>query len=137
MRDNKFKIKIRFDANNVLLNLAKYRKAVGESIVAGIEYASNILLQDCRPYVPMLSGALRDSGKVVYLENFAFKLVWNAANPSNNYVYAKRQYEEVFQHVDGRYAAKWVEKTLAANPYRYTFLAAFRMRVEMQKLFGV
>ena len=130
------KIKIKFDATNVLQRLGQYKIQAGKAIEQGIQYASEILLQDCRPYVPMLSGKLRDSGRVIALQDFAFKLVWDAANPASGYVYAKKQYKDVLQHVDGRYAAKWVEKTLNANPDRYTFLAAFRMKIELQKLFG-
>lgn len=126
-------IGIRFDISQAKIGFENLREAFGKAIEAGIEKTAEQLLKDCRPYVPMLTGALRDSGHVVALQNYAFRLVWDAANIKNGYVYAQRQYEEVFQHVDGRYAAMWVENVLGANPGRYTYLASRFVQTEIEK----
>lgn len=113
-------IRISFDASDALNGLRQYRDSVDKAIVESVRRGAEVLLQDCRAYVPMLTGRLRDSGHLEALEGYAFQLVWDAANLKNGYVYARRQYEEIFNHVDGRYAAKWVENAVKDNRRRYT-----------------
>lgn len=132
----KYTFNIFIDPSDALNGLGKLKDGAIRAIEAGIEKAAKELLKDCRPYVPMLTGALRDSGRVEDLENLAFRLIWDAANPANNYVYARKQYEEVLQHVDGRYAARWVEKVFRANPLRYLNLAALYMEFELARILG-
>lgn len=131
-----FIINVSFDCGNVLTRLREFKKKALLAIEKGVEKSAATLLQDCRPYVPMLTGKLRDSGRLKHLQNYAFVLIWDAANPVNGYVYAERQYSEVFQHVDGRYAAKWVKKTVKNNPWRYSFLAEYYYKIELERLLG-
>lgn len=131
-----FKFKISTDASGVLSGLGKFKEGVSKAIDAAIRNSARELLKDCRPYVPLLTGRLRDSGKVVQeLEDFAYSVVWDAANPKNGYVYAEIQYDRVLQHVDGRYAAKWVEKVFRENPDKYTRIAYEQMAARMAILF--
>ncbi len=134
----KLRINISFDVSDALKGFRDIKeKAFPQAIEAGIEQAAAQLIKDCRPYIPLLTGKLRDSGHLEQqLKDYAFVLIWDAANPINGYVYVQKQYEEVLQHVDGRYAAEWVEKTLDANEGRYTFLAARFVRSELQKVLG-
>lgn len=113
--------------------LGKVKGALKSAVYAGIKRAAMVLLQDCRPYIPMLTGALRDSGHVEQLTNYAVKIVWDAANPLNGFIYAEKQYEEVLQHVDGKYAAEWIKRTLDANPGRYKFLANLFVGFELER----
>jgi len=62
---------------------------------------------------------LRDSGHVENVRQTAKQVVWDAMS-KNNFVYAEIQHEKVLQHVDGKYAAKWVVRTINNNPERYT-----------------
>jgi len=128
----RMKIKISFKSKEALSGIRRGKKAFHKAINTGIEKATKVLLRDCRPYIPMLTGKLRDSGRIEKLENYAFQLVWDAANLG--FMYAKRQYEEIFQHVDGRYAAEWVKKTLDANPNRYQFMASMFVKSELAKV---
>lgn len=129
-------VRIWHDVSDAKAGFAKLREAYSTAIETGIRLAARQLLRDTRPYIPVLTGRLRDSGHIEQLEDYAFKLVWDAANPRNGYVYAAKQYDEVLQHVDGRYAAEWVEKVLRANKGRYTYLASRYIAIELQKLFG-
>lgn len=124
-----------FDVSDAMSGFGKLRDKIIKAIEKGIELTAEQLLRDARPYVPMLTGALRDSGRVEKLKRLAYRLIWDAANPINGFVYAERQHEEVFQHVDGKYAAEWVTRTLKANKGRYTFLAARFMESELAKAF--
>ena len=139
MADGEMRINIHFDVGDIKGGISSFRKIVGEAIDYGVFRASQILLRDCRPYIPMLTGRLRDSGKVLKikdnLKKYAYQLIWDAANPKNKFVYAKRQYSEVFQHVDGKYASKWVERTLKANPDRYIFLCARYTTIALNRSF--
>lgn len=135
-----FKIKIHINADEVLGNLDKFRRVADAAIEKAVELTATQLMRDVRPRIPLLTGALRDSGQISSVQramhNYAFSLVWNAANPRNSYIYATRQYEEVFQHVDGKYAAKWVSRTIDDNPGRYTFLVTRFLSTELNRSFG-
>lgn len=133
---NKVKlVDIKFDVSSALQGLAKAKDAIHQAITRGVRRAAQQLLRDCKPYIPMLTGALRDSGRVEQLEDYAFMLVWDAANPDNGYIYASKQYDEVLQHVDGRYAAKWVRRVLSNNKDYYLLLAAKYTGIEMERIF--
>jgi hypothetical protein len=133
-----FKIKIFFDGTKTQNNIKNIKKIFEKAVEESVEKAASVLLRDCRPYVPMLTGALRDSAHkeklTQELHNYAFKLIWDAANPLSGYVYAARQYSEVLQHVDGRYAAKWVENAVRKNPERYSFLCARFLRIALSRV---
>lgn len=117
------KINIKIDSSEVLQNFKKSSELLHVLIEENVENIAKLLVKDSRPNIPLLTGKLRDSGKIEkMLENFAFKLVWDASNLSNNYSYAQRQYQEVLQHIDGKYAAKWVEKTFENNRQYYLTL---------------
>lgn len=127
-------IRVRFDGGEVLAKLRAFGAGMSTAIEAGVSGAAKTLLQDCRPYVPMLTGRLRDSGRVQQLENYAFRVIWDAANPRSGYVYAQRQYKEVLRHVDGKYAAQWIDRVLRENPGRYVNIAARIAQAEMERL---
>jgi hypothetical protein len=136
-KDNKLRIKITTDISGGIKQTQYLRTILGQLIEFAVERTAKILLRDCRPYIPMLTGRLRDSGRTEEIKsqlfNYSVKLIWDAANPLNGYVYAARQYHEVFNHVDGRYAAKWVERVLIANPDRYTMLVARYMTIGLRR----
>lgn len=137
MADNRLRINIRTNITGGLEQIKYFRKTIDQVIEVAIENTARILLRDCRPYIPMLTGRLRDSGHIAEVKkqlfNYSVKLVWDAANPGNGYIYAARQYNEVFNHVDGRYAAKWVDQVLNANPDRYTMLVARYMTIGLRR----
>ena len=82
----------------------------------------------------MLTGRLRDSGHLEKgLKRYAINIIWDAANPDNGYIYAKRQYQEVFQHIDGRYAAEWMDRAVNENPQKYVYLVTLVIRREIAK----
>lgn len=135
MPNEPFKITIKTDMRQI--DFGVFRAAFERCITAGIKTAAQTLLKDARPYVPMLTGRLRDSGHLVALEQYAFQLIWDAANPTNDYKYARIQYEKVLQHVDGRYACKWIDRVMRDNPDRYVWIANQAITAEMQRLFGV
>ena len=126
--------RITFNIENV--RIAELRKVCDMALKEGVKGAAKILLRDCRPYIPMLTGKLRDSGRISQLEYYAFQLIWDAANLKYGYVYAKKQYEEVLQHVDGKYAAKWIHRVLEANPGRYSYIATRLAEMELKRKFG-
>ncbi|MFH0814313.1 MAG: hypothetical protein V2A69_15970 [Pseudomonadota bacterium] len=128
-------IKIFSDAGKLWFGALK--EAFEKAIATGIRLAAKELLKDCRPYVSMLTGRLRDSGRVEELENYAFKLVWDAANPKSGYIYAAYQHNKILQHVDGKYAAKWVSRTLEVNKGRYVMLANRLIEAELSRVLGV
>jgi len=130
------KITVTFNVSNAKQGLQDLRQAMMRAIETGVSFAARVLLRDTRPYIPLLTGKLRDSGHIEQLKDYAFKLVWDAANPVNDYVYAQKQYEDILQHVDGRYAAEWVKKTLENNQGRYIYLASRYMAVELHRLLG-
>ena len=137
MSEGKFKIKITFDPQDVLNKMKLLRTNFEQAIVLSIEKTAEVLLRDCRPYIPMLTGRLRDSGHVEdfkrALNNYAFKVVWDAANPATSYIYAAKQHDEILQHVDGRYAAKWVDNVLKNNPDRYVMLCARFLNIALSR----
>lgn len=134
---NDLQIRITNDITNVIGNLKKSRNALKIGLQETIDKVAEILLKDCRPYIPMLTGALRDSGHVQFLfeslKRYAAKLIWDVVDPQSNFRYAEIQYFEVLQHVDGKYAAKWVEKTLARNPDRYASLVARYFKIWLRQ----
>ena len=135
MSGDAIKITIRTDASN--WNIGLFRDKFDKCIETGIRQASQALLKDCRPYVPMLTGRLRDSGHLVALEGYAFQLVWDAANPRDGYKYARIQYDKILQHVDGKYASQWVKRTMQDNPGRYVWIANRAIEAEILRMFGV
>lgn len=133
------KIKIFSDASDALNGLRKAKQAFNLALETGIQKTAKVLMRDCRPYIPMLTGKLRDSGhieRVEDLKKYTFYLVWNAVNIKSGFSYAEVQYTKVLQHVDGRYAAEWLKKTLQANPGRYQFYASVFIRQELAKALG-
>lgn len=130
---SELQIKISFDTT--ALRIQEFRQQVDIAIQDAVKMASQALLRDCRPFIPMLTGKLRDSGKVQMLQDYAFKLVWDAANIRSGYIYAEIQYRKILQHIDGRYAAKWVEKTLQANQGRYEFLVRRWLEYKLRQAF--
>ena len=130
-------IRITIDSSNAREGFSKLNRAIKESVVFGVSEAAKQLLIDARPRIPMLTGALRDSGHLEEShKDYAVALVWDAANPASGYIYAERQYSEILQHVDGLYAAKWVERTLRDNPGRYAMVAARGMSRALRALFS-
>jgi len=136
MTDVKFVIT--FDAKKAI----KSFKSIGEDGLKdmfnkGLEFVSKVLLRDCRKYIPILTGALRDSGHIEKISNtksFAKILIWDVASKDNGYIYAKKQYTEVLQHINGIYAAEWLEKAVNENPYKYTRILTLFIRREYNRL---
>lgn len=98
-------------------------------------------MQDNRAFIPLLTGRLRDSGHLTHDEanrqfkNYVAKVIWDAENPRNHFVYAKKQYEEILNHIDGRYAAEWAKKVLQINRVRYQVLLAINLKIEFSRVF--
>lgn len=134
----KLKINVSHNANRVLGEIRLLKNKLPEIFSEALSYAANMLLDDCRKYVPLLTGALRDSGHLEKdLKSYVITLIWNAENPDNGYIYAEKQYKEVLQHINGRFAAEWVKKAVDENPQKYTRIVALIVRRELARRYNV
>lgn len=130
------KFQISFDGSNALAGIRKLRSSFDRAIHESIKETARLVLKDSRPFIPLLTGRLRDSGRVEELERYTFKLIWDAANPKSNFIYAEVQYKKVLNHIDGRYAAKWVEKTFNSNRQFYVNFMFQSLQNKLENLLG-
>ncbi len=107
------------------------RGALISAINGAFVVVANALLEDSRPYVPVLTGALQDSGRLEAVKGFLdqtdiVKVVYGSA--AVNYAY--RQHEEPFNHPSlGFYgAAQYLQLPYTLNRGFYAEL--FRFEVE-------
>ena len=88
------------------------------AVQASQEVVARALLADALSYVPVLTGALIDTGRVEHIPTFDDTLVFTrVVFGSNEVVYAERQHEEVFNHpqLGFRGRAKYLERPFTAN----------------------
>lgn len=89
----------------------------------GARRAAEALLRDSIPFIPVLTGRMKDSGGVVRNGPGDYTLGWTAES-DEGFHYSERQYREAFTHVQGFFAAEWVDKAQEANPDKYIGLVA-------------
>jgi len=111
-------LEIGFDVSELSRSLSKLTENITKAADVAVKNAAHSLLADSTPYVPVLTGALKDSGEVVRNGPGDYILSWSAKS-SSGFDYSQRQYNEVFQHVDGIFAARWVDRAQEANPGKY------------------
>lgn len=126
-------LRITIDSSNALSNIKQIKDNAVRVIIASLKSAANALLKDSRKYVPIDTGQLRDSGRVEEESLLAMRLIWDAAS-EKGFIYAQKQYSEVLNHIDGRYAAKWVEKAFNENQQKYLniFFLSFNTGIAQQ-----
>lgn len=130
-------VEIRFLVGDALYGVARFKKMADRVIYTSIESVAKEALEDCQPYIPVLTGRLRDSGHTEgnALLDYTVKLVWDVMNPKNQFPYAPIQYDRVLNHVDGRYAAKWVENSLKINRGKYQARFWFHFKLNLNTIF--
>ena len=80
----------------------------------GLVEAGKYLLDLSQPLVPVDTGRLKDSGKVIQENNNTVYVTYEAFNPENGYEYAPIQHEVLdFHHNIGQ--AKYLEEPFATN----------------------
>lgn len=80
----------------------------------GLVEAGKYLLDLSQPLVPVDTGRLKDSGKVIQENNNTIYVTYEAFNPENGYEYAPIQHEVLdFHHNIGQ--AKYLEEPFATN----------------------
>lgn len=110
-----------------------------ERLNAAIERAlvavANELLRDSRMYVPVLTGALRNSGRVerVYFNDVLHIVRVVYGNALVRYAYY--QHEKPLNHPGLGFtgAAKYLEKPLLQNMEFYDFLFMLHLRLELSR----
>lgn len=130
----KLKFNVFFDTKEILKNFKIIKKVSKRYILMALEETAKELLKNARKYVPILTGRLRDSGHLVKKENrYIIDIIYDAANPKNDYIYAEKQYKEVLQHIDGFYRAEWIDKAINENPYKYVYLTGIYLFKRLTK----
>lgn len=110
----KLDISVDFDGNVVT-------DAIQDAAFRGIRRVAEALLADAWAYVPVLTGALRDSG---HIEEFRANGPDLVVQVVYDLVYAIRQHEEEFNHPSLGFfgAAKYLQKPWEANQPFYAAL---------------
>ena len=79
----------------------------------GIEKSIMLIYKTSQPLVPVDTGRLKRSGKILKLSN-GYRLRYRALNPKNGYNYAPIQHENLrFHHRVGQ--AKYLEQAVEVN----------------------
>lgn len=96
-----------------LKNIEKRLGNIKGKTEIGIQNGLNMILEQSKPYVPVDTGRLRDSGEVTKIPN-GYQLKYEARNPKTGYNYAPIQHENLeFNHTVGQ--AKYLEAPLRKN----------------------
>ena len=70
------------------------------------------MIEDASVDVPVLSGDLKDSGRVeADPGSLRAQAAWDVSSPEG-FHYAETQHEDVLQHINGLFAARWAEKAI-------------------------
>jgi hypothetical protein len=122
--------KVRFDVSHFNDSAKEFASTNRAALDQALLSVGSAILRDAKLYVPILTGALKDSGKVS-LD------IWSNSSQgvrisfgSADVVYAQIQHDKEFWHPSlGFYgAAKYVSKPLMANMYFYTWMFMFELK---------
>ena len=113
----------RIDASDALRGIKKLRSLMIDVADVGAKRAADALLRDSIPFIPVRTGELRDSGEVTSDGQLLYVVGWTAES-EGGFHYSERQYREAFTHVNGFFAAEWVDKAQEANPEKYVGIVA-------------
>lgn len=81
--------------------------------MSGVKKAIEIIYDASQPLVPVDTGRLKRSGKIIKLKD-GYKIHYRALNPKNKYNYAPIQHENLkFNHRVGQ--AKYLEQAVKSN----------------------
>ena len=121
---------------NLLFDLKGLKKGFMAAAEAAMRAVAERLLSDSRIYVPVLTGALKDSGRVEVMPSFgeavtAFRVVYDTG-------YAEKQHEVEYRHPSLGFfgAAKYLEKPLTMFGEFYIQLYTFEFN-EYVRLHGL
>lgn len=96
-----------------LKKLENYINEIPNRTMIGIEKSMTLIYNTSQPLVPVDTGALKRSGKIVKLPN-GYNLIYHSENPINKYNYAPIQHENLtFKHKVGQ--AKYLENAVTIN----------------------
>ena len=99
---------------NLEKQFEKKLKDIDKASTAGLLKAANHLLDLSQPLVPVDTGRLKSSGKVVQENKNTVYVTYEAYNPENGYEYAPIQHEVLdFNHTVGQ--AKYLEEPFMTN----------------------
>lgn len=124
-----------FNVNTQLArrDLRQYGKLIPEAVQKALRAVADALLRDAYLYVPVLSGALRDSGRVQELVDGS-RHVAQVVFGNFDVVYAEIQHEVEFNHPGLGFfgAAKYLEKPFINNYefYRILFVTEYRLAAQ-------
>lgn len=118
------RVKLKFDINpKVIREFANDKK---RGAMAGCKKAANYLLKESQPLVPVDTGRLKNSGKVVEISN-GYSVVYSTENPTTGYNYAMIQHENLeYNHEVGQ--AKYLEEPLRNNADKLISIVREEMR---------
>lgn len=98
----------------------------------GLLDAGKCLLDLSQPLVPVDTGRLKDSGRVVSEDKDTIYVTYEAFNPENGYEYAPIQHEALdFHHNIGQ--AKYLEEPLMTNVDLLIEITAIKIREGVDK----
>lgn len=99
---------------NLEKEFSKKVKDIKDGSSEGLVDAAKYLLELSQPLVPVDTGRLKESGKVVEENSFTTYVTYEAFNPENGYEYAPIQHEALdFHHNVGQ--AKYLEEPFVMN----------------------
>jgi len=110
----KLKCSVKFDEKKLL------KRMVHKAEQAHL-YVANLLIEDSKAFIPILTGQLRDSGRTIRNKSTEISIIWEAYSPEN-FNYAEVQYYKELQHIDGFYAARWAERAISESGHIYKTL---------------
>ena len=108
------KLEVTFDATSFRKGLKAVLRNVEKAARLAPAKAAAELERDAKPHIPILTGRLRDSSVIRSSGKTSVQLAWTAGS-GDGFHYAEKQHEEVFHHVDGVFAARWVDKAIIEN----------------------
>ncbi len=129
-----FRIEVK-GVEQLLKKVKQFKKEFVEiCLPKALAEAAEELLFDSKQYVPVLTGALKDSGQVSQVLGVKGKQQISVVYPLH---YAERQHELEFKHPSlrqGRFAAKFLSTPATLNAGFYQELIAMRLIDELFRL---
>jgi len=125
-------ISVNVDPGSFLRNMQTLSRDMRTAVTHALSVVARELLQDARLYVPVLTGRLRDSGRVENMPTMSDAVVaFNVVYGGDQIDYAIRQHEVPFNHPSLGFfgPAQYLEKPLRQN-YQF-YLALFTVEVQI------
>lgn len=130
-------------AGSIRTNMQKFKTRFRTASLRALKDVAAEFLRDTRPYVPILTGALLDSGRVEVKLDPGDAVdgvtVVYGGRTAFNIPYARFQHEEELHHPSlaaggGPFAAKYLEKPFRKNSQFYLLLYEMRLEFHFESL---